>query len=196
MNTFSSIVRCATCGKVLSQARGIPATQEDVTAAAEAATRVLACPERGHMRNSNLRFDWIAEPAGSPVIAPPAIVPVPTAEVRTTIAAPPPVPVHASTPADTFDKHGNPLLSDDDLDAAIAVHEAAQVQAAPEVLEMVPLPAEAPAVPVAEGSGLSAASFDLSHEKHDEHEGDANHLAGFETSDLAQSLAANANGQA
>lgn len=192
MQTFTSVVHCGTCGRILSQAKGIPAVQGDVIAAAEAATRVLACPERGHMRNSNLRFEWVPEPAGSPVAqgTPSGPLHVEGPMVKTDAPA-------VVAKADTFDEHGNPILSESDLQAEIAAHEARSAQASPEVVDPNPitsasLPSEMPAVPVAEGSAHTP--FDLSHERHDEHEGPADMMSGIETSELAQSLAANANG--
>ncbi len=189
MQTFTSVVRCAVCKKVLAKAHGIPAVQEDLTNAAEAATRVLVCSERGHMRNSVLDFEWVAEPPGSPVarVAPPAAVePTPNVSRETVpgvtsgavtpgavtpaapaVAAPAAVPATPAKPAgppspppivigrgSPVDPSAGPGFSDDELTAEIAAYEARQAQAAPEVLvgPMATLPAESPAVPVAEGS--------------------------------------------
>jgi hypothetical protein len=227
MQTFTSVVRCATCKRVLAKAAGIPGVQEDLTQAAEAATRVVACPERGHMRNSNLDFEWLAEPPGSPIAAnPPRVIPGPAVASS---------PVASVTPANTQAAPLPPVgpttyATEDELLAALAAEEAAAAVRPPETLEVTPagstqsiplpiaiqqqggvlgqvvhgqvvpghigqtvhfpLPPEAPAVPLAEGSS----GFNLAHERLDEHEAPGNapppeaHDPN-ETSELARSLA-------
>jgi len=115
MQTFTSTVRCAVCKRLLAKAVAIP--QADCAQAAEAATRVLACPERGHMRNSSLIFDWFPEPT-SPTAAPPA---APQGNAPSEAAA-----VIEAPPAPRSE-----ILTEDELSALIAEHEGREAQ--PEV---------------------------------------------------------------
>jgi hypothetical protein len=74
MKFYSGIVKCATCGVALSKAINVP---EDrlLDAAISASSRAFCA---GHSKNSNLDFEWLAQPEGQ--IAPPAPPPVPVEE--------------------------------------------------------------------------------------------------------------------
>ena len=75
MKFYSGIVKCGTCGVALSKAINVP--EDQCLNAAIAASDRAFCP--GHSKNSNLDFEWVAQPG---VVDPPPAVPIADREFR------------------------------------------------------------------------------------------------------------------